>query len=463
MNVFLGLDLGTTHIKALGLTEDGQVIAQHTADTPIDHDAWGTVHEADQLVARCQDVVQAVARRVGSGQIKGVGVASFGEEGFFLDKLGHPIYPSIAWWEHRINHSVTQWMESHPTARVETGLTMKPSYTLFKWLWLRETFPSLWEQIHMWVPISEYIVYRLTGQFSMSFSQACRTYVFNPRTRLWIHPWIDEVLPNGIANLPVPSAPGHPVGETGKAAGDFGLPQGIPVVVGGHDHPTGALAVGVVDSGQVLDSMGTAELIYWPVKTLAKPSMDDAFEYGYTGYATGPHYIASGTYTGMMINVLSRTLAVEPRTRTLSQGLRTSRLRVIPNRLGDAPSFDVLGMTSETTPEDIMDAARLASTMAIRWTLEHLPGLSSRTPNLVAIGGGATPDTLQLKADLLQQPIYTPRDPIEGVAMGAAQLARKAVTGRDDRPLRYIQVDPGPKSEILENQFSAFCATWSKR
>ena len=461
MSVFLGLDLGTTHIKALALTEDGEVVAQHTAATPIDHDAWGTVHAPDQLVACCQAVLQVVARRVGSDQIKGVGVASFGEEGFFLDKIGHPIYPSIAWWEHRSNQSVAQWMERHPTARAETGLTMKPSYTLFKWLWLRETFPSLWQEIHMWVPISEYIVYRLTGQFSISFSQACRTYVFNPRTRSWIHAWIEEVLPNGIANLPVPGPSGYPVGETEKAAIDFGLPEGIPVVVGGHDHPTGALAVGVVDSGKILDSMGTAELIYWPVKTLGKHSTEDAFEYGYTGYGDGPHYIASGTYTGMMINVLSRALAVDQSPRTVSHG--SSKLRVIPNRLGDAPSFDVLGLTSETTPEDIMDAARLAGAMAIRWTLDHLPGLASRKPSLVAIGGGATPDMLQLKADLLQQPIYTPRDPIEGVALGAAQLAREAITGRTDRLLRYTRVDPGPKSEALENQFSLFCATWSKR
>ncbi len=462
MNAYLGLDIGTTHMKAIIVNEAGEILAQSATDTPVSTDSWGVVHEADALVIAAKNITKAVVSQVGDATIQGLSVASIGEEGFFLDDYGIPIYPAIAWFEHRMTASHEDWRTRHPDARVRTGLVAKPSYSLFKWLWMKDTIPGLWDRIRMWVPVSEYIGFLLTGQLCISYSQAARTYVFDPAHRDWITSWVQEVLPDGVKQLPPIVPSGKILGYTGTSAQDWGLGPDVAVVVGGHDHPVGAIGAGVVDSSAMLDSMGTAELLYWPVATLSGVSMQGAFEYGYTGYPSGPYYIASGTYTGMMTTTLSRLFAVD--LGRLSGAPTTAipepSLLVMPNHLGEKPGFDIRGLTPGTTSEDIMLAALVSSAMVIRWALEHIPGAASVDPALVVIGGGATPLSLRLKADILQRPVYAVRG-TEIVALGAAQIARKSLTGRENLAIARHTVNPDSSRASYYNRvFDEFLANW---
>ena len=463
MNTFMGLDIGTTHIKALALSDKGEVLAQGSVDTPVGFDRWGVVHDADALVAACQGAVQRVLSQLNgcNRNIGAISVASMGEEGFFLDEGGYPLYPAIAWFEQRIADRWRTWVEQYPEARFMTGHTVKPTYSLFKWLWMKEHLSDLWPRVRSWVSVSDYVGFRLSGELRLSYSQAARTYVFNPRLRSWIVPWIEEALPDGLRNLPEAVPSGTVLGLSEFAAKSWGLDERVAVVVGGHDHPVGAIGAGVINSSKILDSMGTAELLYWPQETLADVSLPLGFRYGYTGYPSGPYYLGAATYTGMTINTLSRLLQMELASLSNITGFAPTEVVVIPNLLGAPPAFEIRGISHTTQPETIMKAAVQSSAMVIRWALSNMPGLCSTTaPSVVVIGGGARDWVLKLKADILQMPLYT-MDGVEMVALGAARIARMAMTGREDVALATTMVEPLVQhADYYNGQFEQFRALW---
>lgn len=462
MDIYIGLDLGTTHIKSLVLQDDGTIIGQASVKTPVSTDAYGEVHQPEQLIEACQYVVKRALSSSSTAQakIKAISVASVGEEGFFVNREGRPLYPSIVWYEQRLSRSVREWMKDHGSADEIIGLPLKPSYSLFKWLWMRDALPDLWNEVSRWLPISDYVAFKLSGAWALSFSQASRTYAFDPFRRQLVDEWLDDVLPHGRDTLPPCAATGSVIGETLPGlVEDWGLPPGVAVVVGGHDHPMGAIGAGVTDEFKVLDSMGTAELLYRPVFMLTERAFDRSFEYGYTGFPSGPSYIGAGTYTGMILNMIghlfnSHAASGEP------NGFRQGMVSVVPNRLGSAPSFDLRNVTPTTDFASIWTAALRASAFVVRWALSHMP-VSATDATLVVIGGAATDDALQVKASVLGREIQV-LSGVEAVALGAALTARSAVS---KRPLvrsvasRTIEPEPAYKAE-LEEQYQQFCQLW---
>ena len=465
MAIFIGLDIGTTQIKVVAINEKYEVLQQESILTPVDYDNYGRVHDAAHLVQSCQSIVRKVMQEQNKSQVKAVSIASVGEEGFFLDGSDKPLYPSIVWFEQRGGPSCDIWIREHPDAQSRTGLALKPSYSLFKWLWFKDTFPDVLKRATKWVSISDYIGFILSGVQCISFSQATRTYVFEPFSRSWISPWIDDVLPNGIDSLPSLAATGSVIGYTTSSTGDeWGIPSGVAIVVGGHDHPIGAIGGGVKNSTKILDSMGTAELMYWPVRNLKKPALGSYFmEQGYTGYPEGPYYLAAGTYTGMIIKTLCRLFGIDFETvyhMEFQKPLKSSELQVIPNALGGKPSFSILSLTDDISTHEIVVAAFEASAMVIKIVMEAMCGATPDYPQIIAIGGGSSKAALQIKANVVQQPIYSTHG-IEVVAFGAAKVAREAIVKDGGEALAYDATYPDPSfKEYYEEKITQFKANW---
>jgi xylulokinase len=416
------------------------------------------------MIKTCQKIVKAVCAHVDTSDLRAIAVASIGEEGFFLDTHGRPLYPSFAWFEHRVGPSFQLWADQHPDAQFRTGLSLKPTYSLFKWLWLRENFPALWTKAEKWVGMSDYVSYLLSGSLMMSFSQATRTYVFDPREHDWISSWVNEVLPKGLNTLPKLVSTGSVIGYTSaRVKEQWGLPEGIAVVAGGHDHPIGAIGAGVTDPSKMLDSMGTAELIYWPTLQLSD-SRVEGLEYGYTGYARGPFYQGAGTYTGMTIKTLCRLLQVDfQNLRHLNPGTLTvsPQIWVLPNRLGEPAFFDLRGVSSDIAADDILLAALRASAMVVRAAQNSMSRIGDTKPLMIAIGGGAIPTALQIKADVLQSPIYTING-LEVVAIGAAKVAQQAFSAGAIYDIPYDIYYPNATMEsYYEDMFGQFLQRWA--
>jgi xylulokinase len=134
-------------------------------------------------------------------------------------------------------------------------------YPIAKILWMRRHQPEVFSSAVKFVTAIGYILLRLGLQPYVDHSLACRYLAFDVRKRCWSQE-ILEAVDLHSDRLPEPLPAGTIAGTLDAAsAGHLGLPRGIPVVLGGHDQPCGALGLGVIGPGRVADSMGTYECL----------------------------------------------------------------------------------------------------------------------------------------------------------------------------------------------------------
>lgn len=293
--LLVGLDVGTTNIKAVIVRPDGEMVALASVPQEIDypHPGWAS-HRPERIWELCCQVLRDAVRRLPDPhQIVGIAVASMGEAGVTLDEHGRPTYDVIAWFDRRTVLQTDRFSAQIGTDELFaiTGAELQPIYTAPKLMWLRDQQPEAWASTRTFLNVSAYIAYRLGADPAQDHSLASRTGLFDLRTR----DWSDRLL--SIAGLRrdlfAELTPGGTrIGSVSAvAAAETGLPVGIAIGMAGHDHLCGAFAAGVVRRGDVLDSIGTAEGL---LVGLDAP-VDDV-TMGGQGFTQGAHVVPDQYY-----------------------------------------------------------------------------------------------------------------------------------------------------------------------
>jgi xylulokinase len=279
MNYLMGIDIGSTSIKAVVFDLEGNLIAEASRPTPKccpypEHPEW-TVWMPDQVwsdTAAC--IREAAARVVDPGQIRAVSVTGFGGDGVPIDENGKWLYPFISWLDPRVEPQSRWWVEN-VGAWKQFSITGSHVYmynTGLRLRWMMEHEPEILRRTWKWLLIVDYINYMLSGVAATDYSVASTTLLLDQQ-RLQ---WSDEVLGlTGIEGrlLCDLRASGTPLGTVSTSAAQFtGLAEGTPVVQGGHDFLCGAIAAGAFEPGVLLDVTGTWELL---VSTTPRPPLTE--------------------------------------------------------------------------------------------------------------------------------------------------------------------------------------------
>jgi xylulokinase len=263
----LGLDIGTSGVKALLIDESGKTLASATAEYPLStpHPNWAEQDPADWWKGTI-DVVRSILATPGvrAMDIKGIGLSGQMHSLVLLDKQQRVLRPSILWCDTRTDKECRQIMEQVGRERMRT-LVSNPAlegFTLPKIIWVRNHEPEIYAKIQTVLLPKDYIRFMLTGEFAMEVSDAAGTVMFDVARRKWS----TDLL--GIMGVPAEWLP--PVfesidvcGRITKAIAELtGLQEGTPVVGGGADNPCGAVGTGVVKKGRVLASIGTSGVVF---------------------------------------------------------------------------------------------------------------------------------------------------------------------------------------------------------
>ena len=274
---YLGLDLGTTGVRALVVDRLGKVLGSATAEQPLFSPApgWMEQEPADWWRAACEAIPRALAQAgLEGGAIEAIGVSGQMHGATLLDAEGAVVRPCILWNDQR---SAPQCEEIHARVGLDrelalTGNVALAGFTAPKLLWVREHEPERWSRVaHVLLP-RDYLNYRLTGVLACEPSDASGTQLFDVRARRWSREMFDA-LDLSLDLLPsiVPSA-GRMGEVSAAAAAQTGLRAGTPVVGGGADNACAATGCGVLEPGQVLCSIGTSGTVVAPVDlTVASP------------------------------------------------------------------------------------------------------------------------------------------------------------------------------------------------
>ncbi len=451
MATLIGVDVGSTHIKAVLVAPGSGVVHVARRDTPTDAvSGGGATHRPEELLAAVESAIaECVAATAGFAAGRGpgaaplaIGIASMSEAGVPLDARGRPVGEIVAWFDQRPAPQA-EWLERRvgaPALFARTGLRPEAKYTLPKLLWLREERPREFARLRRWAGVAELVAHHLTGELATNASLACRTAAFAVADRRWD----SELL--ALAGLTPEQMPGvlplgRPVGGLAAgAAARLALPTGTPVAIAGHDHLVGALGAGVTRPGDVLDSMGSAEATFL---VTGQPTLAD--ELRRSGFSSGCHALDGAWYVGGGLQAsgalvewfiarfmpaadsnLDRYAAflalLDRASREPARPLVRPYLRgrTAPNRDPSA-ALEVEGLTESDGLPELAAALIDGAAFHVRWMLEELERLTGVRPGCVrVIGGGArNPRWLSAKAALGPGRFEVART-AEAAALGAA-------------------------------------------
>jgi sugar (pentulose or hexulose) kinase len=248
----IGIDVGTTRIKAVAFDEEGNELAAAEALTPWRRDGAYAETDADRLAALAIGLASQAAVEAGVA-VGAIGVTGMGEAGVLLDHEGCSLDPVIAWHDPRGDVEWVRDRVGQEAFEISVGMPLSTQPSLPKILSRRRSAPASGAVRFLSIP--EWVVYRLGGEHASELSLASRTGLLDYSTA---QPWpVATELVGARLLAPIVLAGT----DVGTAGGTDVPPQlrGAVLTIAGHDHQAAALAVGAARPGWLFDSLGTAE------------------------------------------------------------------------------------------------------------------------------------------------------------------------------------------------------------
>lgn len=445
--LFLGLDVGTSGVKAILMRRNGDVAATALAPLSLstprpgwaeqDPEAWW-----DATVVAVRDVLA----KSPNARVLSIGISGQMHSSVFLDRREQVIRPALLWCDGR---TTAECAEITTKAGGEANLrdwVRNPAlegFTLPKVLWLRNHEPDAYRLLSKVLLAKDFIRLRLTGALATEPSDASGTLMYDPAGQRWS----EELL--GAVDVPLDLLPdvggsSHVLGRvTSLAARITGLEAHTPVVGGGADNACGAAGVGVITPGEAVASWGTSGTVLAPT---AQPLVDPGLRaHTFCHVAPGVWYLmgvvlsAGGAFSwyreqfareGDGTAVAASSLDEEAA--TIAPG--ADGVTFLPYLQGErTPHRDAsargafLGLSLAHSRAHLTRAVIEGVCFAMRDSVSILRELGLSPANLLLTGGGAkSPLLRRLQAEIYGVPVTTVNRE-EGPAYGAALLAAVGV------------------------------------
>ena len=434
--VLVGVDVGTTSIKALAVTPEGQILSLASRETPWRH--HGPLADADprELASVVMAVCAEAATSVGpETRVRSIGVTGIAEAGVLIDSTGAACAPALAWFDPRGDAAAVRAVVAARDFQRATGRRLNSKPSLMKVLWLRANVPTARDAVRH-LCIAEWIVRALGGEEVSEASLASRTGMLDI-TRREPYPVAVELVGDLLPSQRVWA--GDPAGT---ARGDDipAVLRGATLTVAGLDHQAALLISGAARDGGLFDSMGTAEAL---IRTVAATVPVDQVEWLTdqdidVDWSVLPDHqiLLAGRLTGLSLERVAAMLGATDR--ESRRALGEAALAVEP--AADAPrlvdvgndSLVIGGITDGITPaltwrsivEDLTAMAGVA--------LEQMASVAGPHTSAV-LAGGWTRNPMVADAKARQLGDHTVMDIQEPGALGAAFLGGVA-TGLLERP-----------------------------
>jgi xylulokinase len=454
--VYLGIDIGTSGVKAVLVDERGAIVAQASDSLEVsrpapgfseqDPQAWwrATVNAVHGLPAVPRSGVQAVGL---SGQMHGATL---------LDAEDRPLRPAILWNDGRSSLECIDLEHREPESRAITGNIMMPGFTAPKLLWVARHEPAIFRNTASVLLPKDYIRLKLIGDKITDMSDASGTGWLNVGKR----DWSDAMLTaTGLTRAHMPRlVEGSALSGRirSAAAAELQLPR-VLVAGGGSDNAASAVGLGVVQPGQAFLSLGTSGVLF-VVTDRFRPNPDRAAHAFCHCLPNRWHQMSVMLSAASALDWVARLTGETdlPRLAAVAKarGLRSRSPIFLPYLSGErTPHNDpnargvFFGMNADTTAADLIAAVLEGVALAFADGLDVLVEKGGSVGEISVTGGGARlPYWGELLAAALNRPLTYRQGGEVGAALGAARLARLALGGEK---AEYVCVAP-PMERVVE-------------
>ncbi len=441
--MYLGLDLGTSSVKAMLIDDAQQVIGVGHAALTVQrpHPGWSEQAPGEWLRATEEAVAALKASHPKElAAVKGIGLSGHMHGATLIDAKDRVMRPCILWNDTR-SHAEAASLDADPRFRALTGNIVFPGFTAPKLAWVKNNEPDTFSKVAKVLLPKDYLRLWLTGEYLSDMSDSAGTSWLDTGKRAWSSELLEAT------GLTVEQMPGLVEGTDragtlrAELAEKWGLGSSVVVAGGAGDNAASACGMGTVAEGQAFVSLGTSGVLFAAnASYLPKPeSAVHAFchalpktwhQMGVILSATDAlnwHSGVTGKSAGELTGELGDALKAPTGVTFLPylSGERTPH-----NDAKIRGAFIGLGHESDRTV--LTQAVLEGVTFAIRDSLEALKSAGTKIDRVTAIGGGSRSRYwLSSIATALDMPVDIPADGDFGAAFGAARLGLIAATGAD--------------------------------
>lgn len=447
----LGMDCGTTNLKAIILGEDGTVVAEASRpSTFMDLKSDMREQDANEWWSNTVEIFKSLVEQAGHDivkRIRGISISSHTVTMLPVDAEGNPLRNGITCQDSRSIEELHYIVETIGYDRFVKIVGGRPAVAFLpnKILWFKKHEPELFAKTVCFLQASSFINYKLTAKMTMDIDQATRTQCMDISTMEWSKEIGDVIGVDLDAMLPNPRLVDEIIGfVTEEAAEETGLEEGIPVIAGCSDAMASMHATGMSRLGEAGESSGTTSLVFVGSDTKSAPDIPVVTK---PCTIDGMPWIFDAPIqaTGASLKWFIEKMAAEEVTYAKEQDLNiytylnelaleskpgAGGLFFFPYLLGErAPLWNeyargmFIGMGMDMKRSDLVRAVFEGTAFALRHVMETVKEAGATAELLRICGGGAKSRTwCQIKASMLNMPVYVMDDKSGDVPVGDALI-----------------------------------------
>ena len=458
--MFLGIDLGTSGVKAVLADERQEIVA--TGNAPLEasrpRPLWSEQNPEDWWRATCRATaaIQRANPRALEA-VKGIGLSGQMHGATLLDSQDRVLRPAILWNDGRCVAECDELEAREPASRSITGNLAMPGFTAPKLMWVARNEAEVFSKVARVLLPKDYVRLRMTGEHVSEMSDASGTLWLDVAARDWSDPMLAAT---GLSRDHMPqlvegSEPGGAL--LAAVAAEWGVSAGVPVAGGAGDNAAAAAGIGAVTPGSGFLSLGTSGVLF--VSNAAFSPNPEQAVHAFC-------HCLPGTWHQMSV-ILSAASCLKWVTALTGATDEASLLEEV-EAAGDVPGDLVFlpYLSGERTPHNDpkamgvffglthdVDRAGLARAVlegvafAFADGRDALLEAGAEINAISVVGGGARGRYWgRILASVLRRPLHYHVGGEIGPAFGAARLARLAVTGEEPS----VVCAPPPVSHIVD-------------
>lgn len=447
--VTLGLDFGTSCVKGVLLSEDGEILGTGSSENALllPKKGYAEQNPEDWLKAM-KEVISQLKNRAPDTKICGIGLSGQMCGSVLLDREKKVLAPSIIWMDQRADTELEEIRKIISDNEIVERTSNDPlvSYWAPKLLWIKRHQPEIYGRTeHVLFP-KDYIKYFLTGVIDIEVTDAAATMLFSTKKREWDWELFDRLnIPRSFVPARV-SESTDVIGEVTKEAADYtGLTEGIPVIAGGGDQMCGGIGLGVVRNGVVASTIGTSGCVFsFSDKCVSDSSHQAILSYCHSVKNSwcvyGCTLTAGGAFSWLKNKIFDEIPDFDKMTDIASKSEPGSAGMIfLPYLNGErTPHPDphargiFYGMSLTHGKPEMIRSVMEGVTYSLRDTMEVLRSWAIPVNEVRAAGGGAASELwLQMQADIFNAKVIK-TNVKEAPATGAAMMAMTGCGFYDD-------------------------------
>ena len=284
----VGIDVGSTRVKALVVDLDGRELSGGRAETPWRITSSGAEAAPEDIYEAALAATRSALEGASDQRVLGVGVTGMAEALALLGGRGRVVAPAIAWYDGRGEQERDELEQQFGADRFTslTGLPVSTTASIVKLRWIRRHVPGA-AAARCALSVPEYIAHRLGGMRAAELSLASRTGLLDVGRARWateLFEWAG--LPESLFPAALPA--GSLLGTVVDPPAGLSRLRGAAIAMGGQDHQCAAVGAGVISPRDMLNSCGTAEAF---VRSIVPLGPSDLIAAVATGVGVGCHVI----------------------------------------------------------------------------------------------------------------------------------------------------------------------------